>query len=246
MWRVGCVGCVCKICRKSSRIKAKNTTHDQGLTLARQIRAAGIPIGIEEDDEKGRHHEASGLLICQVGGVVESSVADLDGGLTRYIIYVRTTSNLPGRFAISSFELERPWKDPFFHWLDDPVEIGAKRNAYRFPGSKLEFDRSQGINHYADVRGTLSRGQSVQGLLLGVGFKSIPDRTWPENLIPAFLTVFDQFGRKYSALVFLWADRSQRLLRRTRTKTPRRALFDSPDWEPSHVPLPKNGCPVKR
>src|SRR5712692_9385447 len=111
---------------KELRIKVRNTTRDESLALARRIRAAGIPIGIEEDDEKGRHHEASELLIRQVGGVVESSAADLDCGGTRYVIFVRITSNLPGRFAISSFELELPWMDPFFHWLDDPVEIGAR------------------------------------------------------------------------------------------------------------------------
>jgi hypothetical protein len=225
----------------------KNTTTDESLALARRIRAAGIPIRIEEDDGEGRHREEGRLLIRQVGGVVESSVADLDCGGTRYIIYIRITSNLPGRFAVSSFGLEAPWEDSLFYWLDDPVEIGARWNAYRFPGrDPLEFDRSLVINHHADVRRTLSRGQSVQGLLLGVGFEPMPDRTWPENLIPAFLTVFDQFGHKYSAPVSLWADRSRRLLSRTGTKARSRCLFDSPDWEPDRRPLPENERPLKK
>ncbi len=48
----------------------KNNNYQESLQLARRIRAAGIPIGIEEDDEKGGHHEESGLLIRQVGGIV--------------------------------------------------------------------------------------------------------------------------------------------------------------------------------
>jgi hypothetical protein len=226
-------------------MKAKNTTRDESLALARRIRAAGIPIGIEEDDEKG--HEASGLVIRQVGGVMESSVADSDCSVTRYIISVCITSNLPGRFAISGFGLECPFKDPFFHFLADPVEMRARWNTYRFPGSSLEFDRSQVINHLADVRRTLSRGQSVQGLLLGVGFEPIPDCTWPENLMPAFLTVFDQYVCEYSAPVSLWVVRSQGLSRRTQTKAWRKGrLLEAPDWEPDRAPLPENKVGVKK
>ena len=227
-------------------MKARNTTREESLALARRIRAAGIPIRIAEDDEEAGHREDSGLLIRQVGGVVESSVDDSDGGLTQYIIHVCITSNLPGRFAISSFGFECPLKDPFFQLLEDPVETGARRNTYRFPGTDLEFERSQVINHLADVRHTLSRGQSLQGFLLGVGFEPIPDRTWPENLMPAFLKVFDQYGREYSEPVFLWVVRSQRLVHRTRTKARRKGLFDSPDWEPGRAPLPENGRPVKK
>ena len=227
-------------------MKAKNTTRDESLALARRIRAAGIPIGIEEDDEPGGHHEERELFIRQVGGVLESSVDDSDGGLTQYIISVRITSNLPGRFAISSFGLEPPFQDPFFHLLEDPLEVGGPRNTYRFPGSNLEFNRREVINHYADVRRTLSRGQSVQGLLLGVGFEPIPDRTWPENLMPAFLKVFDQFEREYPGPVSLWVFRSQKLLRRTETKARRKGLFDWPDWEPGRAPLSENGRPVKK
>ncbi len=224
----------------------KNTPSYKSLALARRIRAAGIPIRIAEDDEEAGHREDSGLLIRQVGGVVESSVDDSDGGLTQYIIHVCITSNLPGRFAISGFELECPLHDPFFHWLPDPVEIGARWNAYRFPGSNLEFDRSLVINHCADVRRTLSRGQSVQGLLLGVGFEPIPDRTWPENLMPAFVKVFDQYVREYPEPVSLWVVRNQRLPHRARPKARRKGLFESPDWEPGRAPLPENGRPVKK
>ena len=227
-------------------MKAKSTTREESLALARRLRAAGIPIGIEEDDEKGRHHEESELVIRQVGGVVESSVDDSDGVLTQYIISVRITSNLPGRFGISSFGLECPLKDPFLHFLEDPVETGARWNSYRFPGSNLEFDRSQVLNHLADVRRTLSRGQSVQGFLLAVGFEPIPDCTWPGNLMPAFLKVFDQFERKYSAAISLWVFRNQRLPHRARPKARRTGRFESPDWEPRHAPLSENGRPVRK
>jgi len=149
----------------------KNTIHQDSLALARRIRAAGIPIYVGEDDGEAPHDPSSGLLVYQDGGVIESRAFDFYGA-AGYIIRIVISVNLR-RFAIAGFGLELPWKS-YVRWLEDPHEIDGRSVVYRFGKEHLEFERSQVLNHFADVRHTWSRGESLRGHLLGVGDQPIP------------------------------------------------------------------------
>jgi len=201
----------------------KDKTYDS-LAVARRIRAAGRPIFIAEDDAEVRGIPCDGLRVRQTGGVMESQAIDCSGS-TAFILSLSITINLP-KFGISAFGLKPPWESKFFYWLEDPLVIDGNSRSYRFGGRDLpEFDRGQVINHCADVRHVFSSGASLKGLLLGFGFDSIPDEFRHGMMIPAFVIIYDQFGREHRSPVELQAVRNH-----TRPRVLRKSsLLDRPD-----------------
>jgi hypothetical protein len=201
----------------------KDKTYDS-LAVARRIRAAGRPIYIAEDDAEVRGIPCDGLRVRQTGGVMESQAIDCSGG-TAFILNLSITINLP-KFAISDFGLEPPWKNDSFYWLEDPHQIDGTSRCYRFGSRDLpEFERGQVINHHADVRRVFSSGESLKGFLLGYGFDSIPARFRHGTIIPAFVIIYDQFGRNHRSPIELQAVRNH-----TRPRVLRKSsLLDHPD-----------------
>jgi hypothetical protein len=214
----------------------KNKTCHESLDLARRIRAAGIRIPIKEDDRKVTDIPSDGVFIRLVGGQVENMALDFHGGAA-FVVWARITINLR-RFGISAFGLELPWKCAV-RWLQDPLEIDGTSEVYRFDGNDYlpDFERTQVLNHHANVCRTLSRGSSVEGCLLGLGDQCIPDAFRHGMMIPGFLIVFDQFSREYRSPISLWADRSQKLPPSNRRQATRKRLFDCPDPGYCHASL---------
>ena len=202
-------------------MKSKTIDH---LALARRIRAAGCPIHIEEDDTESACIPSDGLTIRQFGGVTESAAIDCSGG-TAFIIYVVITINI-SNFVISGFDLEMPWTNGSFHWLEDPREIGGSSDCYRFGIRDLpDFERGRVLNHRADEQRPYSSGTPLKGCLLGFAFDPIPVQFSHGGMIPGHLVVFDQFLRKYRSPVELWVDRSC-----ARPRAPRKGrLFERRD-----------------
>jgi len=202
-------------------LKNKSVNH---LELARRIRAAGCPIHIEEDDDEARSIPSKELRVYLTGGVNESRAIDWSGG-TAFVVYLVITINVPN-FAISAFGLELPWKNEYFYWLEDPLQIDGNSQRYRFGSGFLpEFDRHQVINHYSDVTRIFSAGQSLNGFLLGHGSEPIPEEFRHGMMVPAFVVVYDQQGREYRAPLKLRVDRS---LPRSRARR-KGSLLDHPD-----------------
>lgn len=195
----------------------KNKIGQGDLGLARRIRAAEIPIDIGEDDGGAPRGPSSGLFVYQEGEIIENRAFDFCG-TAGYIVSVAITVNLP-RFAIAEFGLELPWESDV-RWLEDPHEIGGGRSVdYRFGGKEARefdgFERSNVLNHLADVRRLYSRGESLKGYLLGIGDERIPDRYQPGADIPAFLIVYDQFCRKYPSPISLWTLRTRKAVQQS-------------------------------
>jgi len=184
----------------------KDKTYDS-LNVARRIRAAGRPIYIAQDDGSPPSIPSEGLRVRQWGGLVESRAIDCGSG-TAFIIQLVITSKLP-TFAISAFGLEPPWKNDYLNWLEDPLQIDGASRCYRLGIKDVpEFEREHVINHYADVRHIFASGHSVKGFLLGYGFDPIPEQFRHGMMIPAFVIVYDQFGREHRSPVELQAVRN--------------------------------------
>jgi hypothetical protein len=199
------------------------------LVIARRIRAARCPIYIPEDDGGARYIPSDDLRAYQTGGIIESTAFDFGPG-TGFKIFLVITNNRP-TFAISRFDLELPWNKTYLRWLEDPLVIGGPSPRYQFIGREVqEFERSQVVNHYADVTRTFSRGESVRGFLLGIGHDSIPEAFPHGALIPAFVVIYDQLAAEFRVPVQLWADRMNKKHPGTRPGVPRRGrLFDKRD-----------------
>jgi hypothetical protein len=206
----------------------KDTVFDQ-LAYARRIRNAGRPIHIPADDGETRCIPSEDLLVRQTGGLIESSAFEWGAG-AGFKINLVVTSKVSA-FAVSHIELELPWKQTYFYWLEDPLVTDGRSKCYRFGGSGgLEFERDLVINHRLEVTRPFSAGESAKGFLLGFGHDSIPEDFSQGKMIGAFLVLYDQFARPYRAPVALWADRTTRNLRPRRSGVRRKGgLLDKRD-----------------
>jgi hypothetical protein len=176
------------------------------LALARQIRAAGRPVYIaEDDDNEVRSIPTDGIIVRQGGGVTESRAVDYSAG-TAFIVNLIITNRLP-RFAISDFGLELPWNQESF-WLPDPSSLDGSSKLYHYSGDELpEFKRREVINHWADSTRIISRGQPVKGFLLGWRHDRIPKHYRDGMMIPATLIIYDQWGRRHRSTVEMQVQR---------------------------------------
>lgn len=191
------------------------------INRARQLRAAGIALEIPEDDWKDPILE-SGLIMRQCDGPLENSVFDMRMGATGYMVSLRLTISTSS-FALAAFDLELPW-EANLNFLDDP-HGRSKQDLYEFPNGD-KYPRDVVINHCADIRRILRRGQSIEGFLLAWSFESIPDRYVHGMEIPAIVKIFDQFDGCYRKGISLWADRSQQLSTGKRKVRNRAPLFE--------------------
>jgi hypothetical protein len=191
--------------------------------LTRQLVAAGF-LTEDAQDAAITHPAPPGLLICQVGGIVESSAFDLDcGSGTGYSLSLHIAVDLP-TFAIWEWRLDLPWEDPQFQWLPDPPGRVFPDNMYQVPGCPgLKFPRDVVLNH----RRVLRRGYGLDGLLLGFGFESIPDSYHHGANIDASLVLIDEMGRGFSTPVQLWANRMAKIDRKRTKKNATRQLFEN-------------------
>jgi len=186
----------------------KKKTQEEELAVARRLRDLGIPLELEDDGSDSIRPARFGLLINQVGSDRETRAFELDCGGTGYTLNLEITSNAPGLVVIRYFRLDLPWQDPQFHWLDDPADRGTKSDLYVVADREFECPRDRVINHRTGARGKLSRGDILDGLLLGVGFEPIPDCFRHGSSVDAMLSIVDQFGRSHSSEVSLWIERS--------------------------------------
>ena len=206
----------------------KNAGFDQ-LAYARRIRNAGRPIHIPTDDGEAPCIASEDLRVRQTGGLFESSAFEWGAG-AGFKINLIVTSKVSG-FTVSHIELELPWKQTFFWWLEDPEVIDGPSRSYRFVGDAiLDFPRSLVINHRLQVTRPFSAGESVEGFLLGTGCDPIPEAFPQGKMIGAFLVLYDQFGRPYRAPIELCVDRTTKNLRPRRSSVRRKGgLLDKRD-----------------
>jgi hypothetical protein len=201
-----------------NRDRQRRTNH------ARQLRAGGIALEIPADDWKDPIRE-SGLIIRQCDGRLENSVFDLGSGATGYVVSLSLTVST-SNFALAAFDLELPWQAKL-NFLEDP-RGRSKQDRYEFPNGDV-YPRDVVINHCVDIRRILRCGQSIEGLLLGSSFESMPDGFVHGVEIPAVLKIFDQFYACYRSAISLWANRSQKLSTVRRKGRNRAPLFAEPD-----------------
>ena len=189
--------------------------------LVRRMRAAGVPLELEEE-KSAVTPPAIGLSIERNAEGIAEAIGE---STTGYILDVCIVPNVRWPIEIASATLQLPWDDRHFQWIRDPQESSAQDGMYWLPGTSLYYPRDQVINHLIGCGHALQQGRSLSGILLGQG-QAMPKTVLHGNLIPAFVHIFDQFGREYSAGIPLRADR---LSIRPRRKSTRGPLFSHPE-----------------
>src|SRR6266849_7363407 len=139
----------------------------QRLNLARRLRANGVPLEIDPDDDN------AGLRMRQIGADPENCAFDLGDGRPGYRVNMSMTIT-KGGFTIAGIVLVLLWTDCGLSLIDDPLESGARYGHYWFPGNDtLWFERTAVINHFVNPQRQFRRGKTIEGLLLWVGSEPI-------------------------------------------------------------------------
>jgi hypothetical protein len=192
--------------------------------VVQQMLQLGIPMDVTRADLIASAPPPKIRIEC-IGGISETSAFDLDPGGTGYILSL-SLAVLRKPFAIAAFNLELPWMRKPVIWLSDPAEGDGPRNTYQFPGRHpLEFPRDVAINHHANAQRNLPPGKCIEGLLLGYGLDSIPDRIKHGGHAVGRVSITDQFGEDHSAEISFCIDRSARSGAANRVRAPRTPLF---------------------
>jgi hypothetical protein len=203
-----------------------------------RLAAAGCPLSADQDPSRPVQVPGHELNIRQVGDLISTRAIELDCGATVYTIDLQIVSDLPGVTTLFAFALDLPWEDPHFYWLSDPIEANPLESFYRVPGCDgLEYGRELVLNHRVASRGTLRRGNFLEGLLLGFGGASLPEFYRHGSTFAAKLVIFDQFDHRFESEVTFWTDRMVSIDRAGSKKnrpsrSERRSILDQCDGAP--------------
>ncbi len=204
---------------------------ERDINLAHRMRAVGVPLDLDEFEKR--------LIVLQEGEPPVDIIASYY--LTSYTIglivqtYLTLLCDKGGPFTLRGLRVWLPWIDTPVILLQDPADPFAPRT-YRFPGQTSGgFDKSEVIVQSGK---TLTRGRSVEGLLLGYHFDPIPQSFRHGTKVPIELRIEDQFGEFYSRELFLTVDRTAEWGPKPKHPPPRRSLFDKAD-SPEREEWPK-------
>lgn len=175
------------------------TIRDFGALMRQwsELEAAGIPLEPLEN-RVGIDTRASGAgLTIRVGrDRSHGEIRELKNGSFAYILPVFVRRNLPGKTVIRDRWIEPPWPEPVITLLEDPQNERRPSGDYAFPGDTYRYAREEVLNHRLSCE--LSRGDSRDGLLLGIGLR--PPETYKNRFkIEVTFCVLDQWDIEHTA-----------------------------------------------
>jgi hypothetical protein len=145
------------------------------------------------------------VKITQVPEMLGSYVRMSPGGWL-FVVLVRIVALAP-KIVIQEYRLSsREW-DVAAWFPGDPRENRSSDSYYRLP-DRSDFHRDDVLNHRVGTQGTLRRGDTVEGWLLGQSFEPIPDRYTHGCFMPICLSILDQFEAEEQLTVELHVDRT--------------------------------------
>ena len=180
-------------------MKNKNAV-DQ--TLIRSLRAAGCPMpGDCEDDPM------PGLAI--VVSRPEITKAYVLHSWVEYLFAVRISNDSFALLEVQQFECHLPWLTRLVGPMDPRIRQSEKQT-YRLPGSGREFHYKRVLNHRTGRAGRINPGDSLEGILLAFRrCQRFPDECLASDpVIPAELSIVDQFGREHFSEIEVMVDRT--------------------------------------
>ncbi len=156
-----------------------------------------------------------GLEISQSPCSPLSSVFESDSGGAAYALDISIQNVSDRILRPQGPQLEIPWHETHFHWLENPFQKVPREYTYSHPFyGPAGWDPEAVLNHRLGPRCILYPGACLEGLLLGVGEASIPDRYVDRQDVWVSLSIFDQRGNCYTSDVKLLVTRQGQLRRR--------------------------------
>lgn len=172
-----------------------------------------IELGCPLEPSAGYRDTPGGLKLEQVPSLGTNQVFDLDDGRAGFVMDVRIWSELNLPVRIRQVRIDTPWGLREIELLPDPAIRVSTYQYYDFPKSTLSFHREVVVNDFVSGRTTLKPGEQVQGLLLAVDDKPIPDEFPEQGRTEVNLVIFDERGNTFSSKFKLCVDRSASVFR---------------------------------
>ena len=188
---------------------------------AQRLKNLGCPGNFETDMQAGPGR----LMIEQVGAgkcnFESNRVFDLRGGLPGYILDLVITNDSRRVVSFEEFAIVPPWEDYGVCNLPDPYDNVPKRYRYFFPCGALDYERELVLNH---KKGNLRRGGRIEGLILAVGSRPIPEE-YSGGIVQVKFVVTEAAGNAFFSCLPLILDRSAKpdpstLRMKQRARTP--------------------------
>jgi len=188
---------------------------------AQRLKNLGCPGNFETDIQAGPGR----LRIEQIGAgqcnFESNRIFDMPGGLPGYILDLAITNDSGRAVFIGNFAIEPPWEDYGVCNLPDPYDSVPKRYRYFFPCGELDYERELVLNH---KKGRLRRGGRIEGLILAVGSRPIPEEC-SGGIVQVKFVVTEPAGNASFSCLSLILDRSAKpdpstLRIKQRTRTP--------------------------
>jgi len=210
----------------------KKSSSSQDPALLQRLLAARCPMSSEID-----HEPSSDLTIA--ASKPEIALAYDRRASSEYVFPVRITNHSFAHLEVWKYRAGMPWKRRLF-LLADPQPYSPEMEGYRLESGRT-FPRGEVLNHRIGECGGLGPGESMEGVLLGFQiFCRIPFDYLHGTIVPAEISVIDQFGRKYRSDIEVRIDRSatmRPLIRRPRGTS----LFEDADALPVDFSLYEPG-----
>ncbi len=185
---------------------------EEDLALAECLIKLGCPLDLSH----GYRDTPAGLKLEQNPSVGTNLVLDLWGGGSGYVLDMRVISELNLPMRVRDIKLRTDWGAREISLLADPCHIGPEYEYYEFPGESLGFSRDVVVNNFLSGKAVLKPHDRIEGLLLAVDEKPIPDDYPEHGRTTVELSIFDYRGNMFTASFKVCVDRGNTFIKRRR------------------------------
>src|ERR1035437_7166507 len=155
-----------------------------------ELQRLGVPL---DGEVLERRRAASFGLDIQVSDeFYEMAILDAEFGGTFVMIRTVICNVSPRRIRVDQCHIELPWDDPDFSLLEVPWLKEPGKFTYSSPRApSYSFEREAVLNHRFGRQGGINPGDSLDGLILGVGSEAIPDHYHHHQGVDVQLVIVD-------------------------------------------------------
>jgi hypothetical protein len=154
-------------------------------------------------------------------------------GWAEYEFAVRITNYSYVPLEVQKFECHLPWPTQLIGPMDPRIRR-PKKQAYRLPGSGREFPYEWDLNPRTCRAGSINPGDSLECIFLAFRrCQRFPDECFADPVIPAELSIVDQYGREHVSEIEVTVGRTAIINSLKLARRQGRGLYDTSESQAS-------------
>jgi hypothetical protein len=202
---------------KQQSVKEEQMVTSKDAIEFSELQALGVPLDGEVLERT--RTAAPGLNIQIFPSAAECTILDAQYGGTFLMIRAIISNDSPRVIQLNQCRIKLPWHDSEFRLLEDPWRKMPREHSYSSPNvPTLSFEREVVLNHRFGHEGRLNPGDSLDGMILGVGSQVIPDQYHDRQEVDVQLVIIDGQGKMYKESPRVLLNRSEELRRQRKAR----------------------------